>query len=367
MKSSLGSSLALVGGLLTGVGFHARAAVPPNDAFDHRIVLEGLSVSSTGSNAGATREAGEPYHNDVPAGASVWWSWRAPQDGFLAVSTAGSGFDTVVAVYTGDRLDSLVQVAVDDDGNPDLTSKTTFRVEANRTYQIAVDGYSEGGLVERGSIVLSLQHADGFPAPSWTLKDIDGKSVGSTNYAGQVVLINFWATWCGPCISEMPGMVNLQTAYGSRGFSIVGISVDEGGPSVVRSFLSRRNLNYQIVMSDGRVENAFGGIEFLPTSFVIDREGNLIDKLVGYTSEPDFRARILPLLGPEGAPRIAVARRASGTFVVWPAEFTGVAVESAASAIGPWAPSGLSAVVTNGQFEAEIPSGGNRGFYRLRR
>lgn len=367
MKNHQGRAIWGVSLWLAGAGLTGMAAAPANDAFGQRIALEGISATASGSNVSATRESGEPYHNDLPIGASVWWSWVASADGFVTVSTLGSTFDTVVAVYTGTAVSSLVQVAVNDDGHPDLTSKTTLRVEAGKTYQIAVDGYAEDNVVERGSVRLGLEFVTEYLAPTWTLKDVDGKSVSSTNYLGQVVLVNFWATWCGPCVSEMPGLVTLQEQYRDQGFAIVGISVDEAGPSVVRPFIPQHKLNYQIVMSDGKVERDFGGIQYIPTTFLIDRDGNLADKFVGYTSLEDFRARVLPLLGPETPPRLGWLARGGRTLMTWPAEFAGAILQVATTPTGPWMSSGIVGVSTNGQFEAEIQVVGSRGFYRLRR
>jgi thiol-disulfide isomerase/thioredoxin len=345
----------------------AQSATPGNDLFQDRIRLVGPTAASTGSNAGATREAAEPWHNGSPAGHSVWWSWEAQEKGFLTVATEGSSFDTVLALYTGDALPSLVEVAYDDDGGENYTSRVVLRVEAGRTYQIAVDGFESGGEAESGSVRLHLAFASQLSAPAWSLNDVDGKAVSSTNYAGQVVLLNFWATWCGPCVAEMPGMVQLQDRYRQQGFSIVGISVDEGGPTVVRPFVIRQRLNYQIVMSNGRVENDFGGIEFIPTSFLIDREGNLVDKLIGFTSESDFEAKIRPLLTPLHAPRANFQTRDGKLVVSWPGDEPGVAIESSESVTGPWVLSPISGVATNGQFEAEFPTSQGRAFFRLRR
>ena len=256
---------------------------------------------------------------------------------------------------------------MNDDGAQDLTSKLTFPVIAGQSYQIAVDGYSDGETVENGSIRLRLDYAKQQLAPAWNLKDLDGKSVASTNFSGKVVLLNFWATWCGPCIAEMPGLVAMQTKYRDRGLSIVGISVDEAGPGAVRSFVPRHNLNYTIVMTDGRVELDFGGIEFIPTSFLVDRDGNLIDKWVGYTEEADFESSILPALGPAEPPQASLSWHQGRLLLSWPAEQTGVAIETSETVLGPWMPASASGVATNGHFEATLTPSGGRGFFRLRR
>ncbi len=134
---------------------------PANDLFTNRLVLTGLPVSATGSNLAATKETGEPNHDGSHGGRSVWWRWTAPSSGNVVVSTSGSSFDTVLAVYTGASLAELVRVASDDDSGTHFASQLTFSASAGTTYQIAVDGF--GG--SSGTIALSLTSAD-VPAPA---------------------------------------------------------------------------------------------------------------------------------------------------------------------------------------------------------
>ena len=123
----------------------------PNDMFANRIVISGMTNTVTGSNVGATSEAGEQTVAGYGGGQSVWWTWTAPANGPVRVNTLGSSFDTVLAVYTGDSVGSLTQVASDTGS----TSYVTFSGVAGTTYQIAVDGYRG----RSGSIVLNLQQA----------------------------------------------------------------------------------------------------------------------------------------------------------------------------------------------------------------
>ena len=135
-----------------------------NDAFSSAIVCSGPSFTMTGSNVGATKEAGEPSHAGRSSGKSVWWTWTAPGSGKLTLSTSGSTFDTLLAVYTGAAVSSLRSVASNDDRSlADLTSMVTFSVSAGTRYQIAVDGY--GG--DSGSIRLNgnFSTAKVLPAP----------------------------------------------------------------------------------------------------------------------------------------------------------------------------------------------------------
>jgi subtilisin family serine protease len=127
-------------GSVTLAGNLAGATVA-NDAFASATVVSN-SFTVTGSNVGATREALEPNHGGVSGAKSAWWSWTAPASGRLVVATAGSSYDTVLAVYTGSRVDQLRQVAANDDvSRSDMTSRVTISVRAGTTYRIAVDGY----------------------------------------------------------------------------------------------------------------------------------------------------------------------------------------------------------------------------------
>jgi hypothetical protein len=155
---------------LIGLGVSLSQAQPANDMFANRIVITGTNIVVSGSSVGATRETGEPYHGGNSGGASVWWSWKAPSAGTVTISTAGSGFDTVLGVYTGSSVSALTEVASDDDdpNSSVLTSKLTFDVVSNQTYQIAVDGYDG----DSGSVRLSIQLgplAPPPPAPAWVL------------------------------------------------------------------------------------------------------------------------------------------------------------------------------------------------------
>ena len=130
----------------------AVATLVANDNFDNRIALFGATNTVAGSNVNATREVGEPAHLKMPAGASVWWSWVAPDSGLVSIDTRGSSFDTVLAVYTGTAVTALRLVVQNDDADGLLTSRVTFNAVGGTAYQIAVDG----SLGATGSIVLNL-------------------------------------------------------------------------------------------------------------------------------------------------------------------------------------------------------------------
>ena len=133
-------------------------------------------------------------------------------------------------------------------------------------------------------------------APAWTLKDIDGKPVRSSDFKGKVVVIDFWATWCPPCREEIPGYIEMTKKHGKDGLVIIGISLDQAGPWVVRPFIAKSGINYPIVMGDDATVAAFGGVEGIPTTFLIDRDGMIRDKKVGMMAAAEYEKKILAIL-----------------------------------------------------------------------
>jgi thiol-disulfide isomerase/thioredoxin len=134
------------------------------------------------------------------------------------------------------------------------------------------------------------------PAPSWRLQDLAGKPVSSEDLKGKVVVVDFWATWCPPCREEIPGYIELQKQYGPEGLVIVGISLDQQGPDIVKPFAAKYGINYPLVMGDEKVVAAFGGVEGIPTTFLIDRNGVIRDRKVGMEHKAEYEAKILKVL-----------------------------------------------------------------------
>lgn len=112
---------------------------------------------------------------------------------------------------------------------------------------------------------------------------MDHKKVIDVNeYRGKVVLINFWATWCPPCRKELPHLVQLQNEFGAQGFSVLGISVDEGGEKVVKKFIAKQTIPYPVMMANQEVVRKFGGVSGIPSSFLVDQNGNVVKSYPGY-------------------------------------------------------------------------------------
>lgn len=137
---------------------------------------------------------------------------------------------------------------------------------------------------------------DKMVAPDLQLKSLEGKTIKLSDYKGKVVVLNFWATWCPPCREEIPDLVALQKQYAARGLVVLGVSMDEGGPAGVASFAKKFEINYPVVMGDEKTSEAYGGIQVLPTTFIIDRKSNVVDGLQGGTDRAGFEEKIKPLL-----------------------------------------------------------------------
>ena len=134
------------------------------------------------------------------------------------------------------------------------------------------------------------------PAPAWSLKDLTGKTIQSSDLKGKVVILDFWATWCGPCQEEIPGFIALKKQYGDQGLAVVGASVDEGGAAVVQKFAGQLGMNYPVGLADEKFQSAFGGVDVLPMTLIIDRQGRIVKKHIGFTDKAELEAEIKALL-----------------------------------------------------------------------
>jgi thiol-disulfide isomerase/thioredoxin len=141
--------------------------------------------------------------------------------------------------------------------------------------------------------------------PEVTFKDLQGKDVSLASLKGKVVIVNFWATWCEPCQAEIPWMINFQKKYADKGFTLLGVAMDEEGKSVVEPYVQKTQfdvaghpmtMNYPIVLGDDDLAAKFGGLLGLPTSYVITREGTIAKRYIGLASEGDLDKLIQSLL-----------------------------------------------------------------------
>jgi len=141
-------------------------------------------------------------------------------------------------------------------------------------------------------------------APSFTLQDLSGKKISLENYKGKAVMINFWATWCGPCKIETPWLVELRNEYASRGFEILGISAEDDDladndvkgwakdKAAIASFVKQEHMSYPVLINGDSISNTYGGLEAMPTSFFVDRTGKVVAVQLGITSKDDMAAKI---------------------------------------------------------------------------
>lgn len=121
----------------------------------------------------------------------------------------------------------------------------------------------------------------GTPAPNFTLETLDGKNVSLSDFHGKAVLVNFWATWCGPCKIETPWLVELQNQYGSQGLQVVGVAMDDSGKEDIAKFAKDMGVNYPVLLGKEAVGDAYGGVPALPESFFVGRDGKIVDRIIG--------------------------------------------------------------------------------------
>lgn len=151
------------------------------------------------------------------------------------------------------------------------------------------------GLFWEGYAVNNTAHSPSTEkAPNFELSDLDGQTVRLDDFAGQIRIVDFWATWCPPCRAEIPHFNALATKYPN--IAILGIALDQEGPSVVRTFAKEFQIQYPLLMGNIETVQAFGNIQSIPTTFVIDQGGFIIKKYVGYRPESVFEADIQALL-----------------------------------------------------------------------
>ena len=122
-------------------------------------------------------------------------------------------------------------------------------------------------------------------APDFTLESLDGRNVRLSDLRGKAVLLNFWATWCGPCKIETPWLVELQSQYGSQGLQVVGIAMDDSGKAEIARFAREMGMNYPVLLGKEAVGDAYGGVPALPESFFIGRDGKIVDRIMGIDSK----------------------------------------------------------------------------------
>jgi cytochrome c biogenesis protein CcmG/thiol:disulfide interchange protein DsbE len=134
------------------------------------------------------------------------------------------------------------------------------------------------------------------PAPEFALKDANGKTVHLEDYKGKVILLDFFATWCGPCKIEIPWFMEMERKNKDRGFSVLGVSMDDEGWDIVKPFLAELGVNYRVVIGNDQTAQLYGGVDALPTTFLIDRNGKIAAIHIGLASKKVFEDGVEQLL-----------------------------------------------------------------------
>lgn len=131
------------------------------------------------------------------------------------------------------------------------------------------------------------------PMPHFSLPSVvDGKDISSEDFKEKVLLVTFFATWCPPCLQEIPSLIRLQEELSPKGFSVLGLSLDDGGPEIVNELVQSDNINYPVLMANSDVVNGFGGVTGIPTSFLVSHEGKMIRTYTGLVSHELLRQDI---------------------------------------------------------------------------
>jgi peroxiredoxin len=148
-------------------------------------------------------------------------------------------------------------------------------------------------------------------APEFSLKDANGRTVHLSDYKGKVVLLDFWATWCGPCKVEIPWFMEFENRFKDQGFAVLGVSMDEDGWGAISPYVRERKMNYRVLLGDDKVSTSYGGLDALPTTLLIDREGNIASVHEGVSmGKEEFKNAIVQLLGSPSVSAPAASRGA---------------------------------------------------------
>ena len=166
---------------------------------------------------------------------------------------------------------------------------------------------SQAEVLEAKDAQEALSPLVGKPAPAFSLEDPAGKKVSLADYKGKAVLINFWATWCGPCKIETPWLVDLRNQYAGQGFEILGITTDDidrtdakmfgEEKKEISDFVQKMHMPYPVLIQGDTISKPYGGLDAMPTSFFVDRTGKIVAATMGISSKDDIETNIKKALG----------------------------------------------------------------------
>jgi cytochrome c biogenesis protein CcmG/thiol:disulfide interchange protein DsbE len=147
------------------------------------------------------------------------------------------------------------------------------------------DTADENVVAENGTVA---QVSDAKMAADFDLIDINGEHVKLSDYKGKVVILDFWATWCPPCKKALPHLQEISSEYPGNGIKVIGVSVDRDGWDVVRPFMAEKNFDFTVVLGGEEIVKAYGGINSIPTTFIIGPDGVIGEKFVGYKDKSEY-------------------------------------------------------------------------------
>src|ERR1700756_3548388 len=148
------------------------------------------------------------------------------------------------------------------------------------------------------------------PAPDFTLEKLNGGNLKLSDLRGKAVLLNFWATWCGPCKIETPWLVEMQSQYGNQGLQVVGVAMDDSGKDEISKFAKDMGVNYPVLLGKEAVGDEYGGVPALPESFFIGRDGKIVDKIIGLKGKAEIEDSIKKALNTQAAATVSARLQA---------------------------------------------------------
>lgn len=372
-----GALLAVVGLALAPLGALAQPA-PSNDNFANAEVFNGSSETTNvtyGFNGGATRENGEPNRAGSYYGGSVWWRWTATTTRSISISTEGSSFDTLLAVYTGSSITNLATVTYNDDTIVHVdpanvySSRVLFRAIAGETYYIAVDGVQG----DTGNIKLTITPAGITANVFWESVDIHGQPLQYRNLMDRgVLLIDFWSISCPPCLEELPRLQSLQDRWGSSGFQAIGLFRDTT-TTEVEGVVAGIGIHFPMAPLTTAMEiplanlqpNPTPTIQAFPTTYIYDKENRLVFQILdGAKDYSYFETLILPLLRSSSSIQLKGNWSADGLRLSWFGADKGDLLESTTDLSSTnWS----QVLNIYGQTDLTVPPDQGTRFYRIRR
>jgi peroxiredoxin len=201
----------------------------------------------------------------------------------------GISDETEGKLVLGDVRRGQHSVTVQREGYQGLTQTLSLESNQMTTVKLVVQ-------LSKNFLIDELDVTVGSVAPDFVLQDLKGRPVQLSKLRGRVVVVNFWATWCGPCRAEIPGIVKVYKQYRQKGLEIVGISLDQAGRDVVEDFVKENGIRYPVALDTSQVAQQYGGITAIPTTFIIDRQGRIAKRHVGYMDQASFEAMIAPVI-----------------------------------------------------------------------